>query len=246
MREEGGVLEVGIRDVEVGTWDSESGDLDMTPRPYLLLTVSDTGEGMTPEILGRIFDPYFTTKEKGVGTGLGLAVVHGIVKVYGGTIRAYSEPGKGTTFHVYLPRIKEAKEMAKDESRPGVIPTGQERILFVDDELVLVEIGKQMLERLGYEVTTRTSSIEALELFRAKPDQFDLVITDMTMPHMTGDKLAQEIMKVRPDIPIILCTGFSERISEEKAKGMGIKAFVMKPLVMRDLANTVRKVLDNK
>ncbi|MBW1796659.1 MAG: PAS domain S-box protein, partial [Deltaproteobacteria bacterium] len=124
MREEGGVLEVGIRDVEVGSWDSESGYLDMTPGPYLLLTVSDTGEGMTPEVLGRIFDPYFTTKEKGVGTGLGLAVVHGIVKIHGGTIRAYSEPGKGTTFHVYLPRIKEAKEMAEVESRPGVIPTG--------------------------------------------------------------------------------------------------------------------------
>ncbi|MBW2357932.1 MAG: response regulator, partial [Deltaproteobacteria bacterium] len=143
-------------------------------------------------------------------------------------------------FHVYLPRIKEEKEMAEVESRPGVIPTGHERILFVDDELVLVEIGKQMLERLGYEVTTRTSSIEALELFKAKPDRFDLVITDMTMP----DRLARELMKIRPDIPIILCTGFSERISEEKAKGMGIKAFAMKPLVMRDLANTVRKALD--
>ncbi|MBW2115696.1 MAG: response regulator [Deltaproteobacteria bacterium] len=134
--------------------------------------------------------------------------------------------------------------MAEDVSRPGVIPTGQERVLFVDDELVLVEIGKQMLERLGYEVTTRTSSFEALELFRAKPDQFDLVITDMTMPQMTGDKLSRELMQIRPDIPVIICTGFSERISDEKAKGMGIKAFVMKPIVIRDLANTVRRILD--
>ena len=244
MREEGGVLEVGIRNVEVGSWDSELGYLDMTPGPYLLLTVSDTGEGMTPEMLERIFDPYFTTKEKGVGTGLGLAVIHGIVKSHGGTIRAYSEPGKGTTFHAYLPRIKEAKEMAEVESRPGVIPTGHERVLFIDDEPVLVEIGKQMLERLGYEVTTRTSSIEALELFRAKPDQFDLVITDMTMPNMTGDKLSRELMQIRSDIPVIICTGYSERITEDKAKGMGIKAFVMKPIVIRDLANTVRKALD--
>jgi PAS domain S-box-containing protein len=246
MREEGGILEVGIRNVEVGSWDSESGHLDMTPGPYLLLTVSDTGEGMTPEVMARIFDPYFTTKEKGVGTGLGLAVVHGIVNIYGGTIRAYSEPGKGTTFHVYLPRIEEAKEMAEDVSRPGVIPTGQEHVLFIDDELVLVEIGKQMLERLGYEVTIRTSSIEALELFRAKPDQFDLVITDMTMPNMTGDKLSRELMQIRPDIPIIICTGYSELISEEKAKGIGIRAFAMKPLVMADLGKTVRNVLDNK
>jgi PAS domain S-box-containing protein len=246
MREEGGILEVGIRNVEAGSWDSEFGQLDMPPGNYLRLTVSDTGQGMTPEVLERLFEPYFTTKEKGEGTGLGLSVVHGIVKNYGGTITAYSEPGKGTIFHVYLPRIKEAKEMAEDVSRPGVISTGQERVLFVDDEPVLVEIGKQMLERLGYEVTKRTSSIEALELFRAKPDQFDLVITDMTMPNMTGDKLSRELMQIRPDIPIIICTGYSELISEEKAKEIGIRAFAMKPLVMADLSKTVRNVLDHK
>ena len=246
MREEGGVLEVEIRNVEVGRWDSESGYLDMTPGPYLLLAVGDTGEGMTPEVRARIFDPYFTTKEKGVGTGLGLAVVHGIVKAYGGTIRAYSEPGKGTTFHVYLPRIKEAEEPAEDVSSPGVIPAGQERILYVDDEPALVGIAKQILERLGYQVTTRTSSLEALELFKAKPDRFDLVITDMTMPNMTGDKLSRELMQIRPDIPVIICTGYSERISEEKVKVMGIRAFAMKPLIMADLAKTVRNVLDNK
>ena len=196
---------------------------------------------MTPEVLERIFDPYFTTKEVGEGTGLGLAVVHGIIKDHGGAITVYSGPGKGTTFHVYLPVIEKAAEPEKETLKP--LPTGHERILFIDDEPGLVEIGRVMLGKLGYDVVVRTSSIEALELFRTKPDEFDLVITDMTMPKMTGDKLAQEIMKVRPDIPIILCTGFSKRITEEKAKEIGIKAFVMKPLVMRDLAKTVRKML---
>jgi CheY-like chemotaxis protein len=195
--------------------------------------------------LDRIFEPYYTTKEKGEGTGLGLSVVHGIVKNYGGTITAYSEPGKGSTFHVYLPVIQEGGEV------PGIaevapIPTGNEHILFIDDEPALVEIDKQMLERLGYEVTTRTSSMEALELFRTKPDQFDLVITDMTMPHMTGERLANELMNIRSDIPVIICTGYSELISEEKAKEMGIRAFVMKPLVIRDLAKTVRGVLEGQ
>jgi PAS domain S-box-containing protein len=245
MRENGGILEVGIRNVEVGSWDSESGYLDMTPGPYLLLSISDTGQGMTPEVLERILEPYYTTKEKGEGTGLGLSVVHGIVKNYGGTITAYSEPGKGSTFHVYLPVIQEKAEFP-EIAEVAPIPTGNEHILFIDDEPALVEIDKQMLERLGYEVTTRTSSMEALELFRTKPDQFDLVITDMTMPHMTGERLANELMNIRSDIPVIICTGYSELISEEKAKEMGIRAFVMKPLVIRDLAKTVRGVLEGQ
>jgi len=175
---------------------------------------------------------------------MGLSVVHGIVQTHGGTITIYSKPGKGSTFHVYLPLIQEdVHKPALDEGTP--ILTGQERILFVDDEHALVEIAKDILERLGYEVVIRTSSVEALELFRAKADSFDLVITDMTMPNMTGDKLSKELMKIRSDIPIILCTGYSERISEEKAKSMGIREFVMKPLVMKDLAKTVRKALDN-
>jgi PAS domain S-box-containing protein len=241
MREEGGVLEVGLINLEL---DDIVTSLypNMDPGSYLRLTVSDTGHGMTPEVLERIFDPYFTTKEKGEGTGLGLSVVHGIVKAHGGTITAYSEPGKGSTFHVYFPRVE--REATTEPEATESIPTGHESILFIDDEASLVEIGKQMLEHLGYEVVTRTSSLEALELFRAKPDEFDLVITDMTMPNMTGDKLAKELMQIRPDIPIILCTGFSGRITEEKAKGIGIRAFVMKPLVMQDLAKTVRKAMD--
>ncbi|MBW2169460.1 MAG: response regulator, partial [Deltaproteobacteria bacterium] len=240
MREEGGILEVTLTNVDIDARTIRQYP-DMSPGPYLRLSVSDTGEGMTPEILGRIFDPYFTTKEVGEGTGLGLAVVHGIIKDHGGAITVYSEPGKGTTFHVYLPVIEKAAEPEKETLKP--LPTGHERILFIDDEPGLVEIGRVMLGELGYDVVVRTSSIEALELFRIKPDEFELVITDMTMPKMTGDKLAKELMQIRPDIPIILCTGFSKRITEEKAKEIGIKAFVMKPLVMRDLANTVRKAL---
>ena len=206
------------------------------------MTVRDTGHGMDKKVMERIFEPYFTTKEMGKGTGLGLAVVHGIVKSHEGEITVHSEPGKGSTFHVYIPAIQ--REVVEEKDETGHLPTGIECVLFIDDEPTLVDIGKQALERLGYEVVTRTSSIEALELFRTKPDQFGLVITDMTMPDMTGERLAKELMQVRPDIPIILCTGFSERITEEKAKGMGIREFVMKPLLMRDLANTVRQVLD--
>jgi len=175
---------------------------------------------------------------------LGLSVVHGIVKSYGGTITAHSEPRKGSTFHVYFPVVEQKKEVLEtDESGP--IPTGNEHILFIDDEFPLVDLGKQMLEGLGYKVTTRTSSIEALELFKVKPGQFDLVIADMTMPNMTGEKLAIELMKIRSDIPVIICTGYSEYISEEKVNKIGIRAFIMKPLLMRELANIVRKVLDN-
>jgi len=249
MQEKGGVLGINLQNVDFGLGigdfkDEESrSTIGLDPGPYLRLTVSDTGYGMTSDVKDRIFEPYFTTKEKGVGTGMGLSVVHGIVDSHGGTITVYSEPGKGSTFHVYLPLIQEeAIKPEMDEQAP--IPTGNERILFIDDEPALVEIGKQMLERLGYKVTTRTSSIEALELFKAQPDQFDLVITDMTMPKMTGDKLAKELMEIRPDIPIVLCTGHSGRISEEKARSLGIRKFVMKPIVMSDMSKTVRKVLD--
>ena len=199
---------------------------------------------MTSETMKRIFDPYFTTKDTGEGTGMGLSVAHGIVKEHGGTITVDSEVGKGATFDVYLPAILEKVKEEEESEKPFL--TGSERILFIDDEQVLVEIGNQMLEQLRYEAVTKRSSVQALELFRAEPDSFDLVITDMTMPDMTGYKLAKELMKLRPQIPIILCTGHSRLVSEEKAKEIGLKAFVMKPLVMRNLAETVRKVLDEK
>ncbi len=242
MQEDGGVLTVELANVEIDDL-SASKHLDLDAGSYLRLTVSDTGYGMTSEIMERIFDPYFTTKDTGEGTGLGLSVAQGIVKAHGGTITVYSEPGIGTTFHVYLPVIQEAERAEKEESE-APLPTGNERILFIDDEQVLVEIGSQMLERLGYEVVTKRSSVQALELFRAEPDRFDLVITDMTMPEMTGDKLAQKFMKIRPDIPVILCTGHSKQISEQKAKEIGIRAFIMKPILRRTIAETIREALD--
>jgi len=244
MQEDGGKLEVSLANVELDAL-SASNHLDLPAGSCLRLTVSDTGYGMTSETMERIFDPYFTTKDTGEGTGLGLSVAQGIIKAHGGAITVNSELGKGTTFHVYLPVIHKAEKAEKDAPEEP-LPTGSERILFIDDEEVLIEIGGQMLELLGYEVIGKKSSVQALELFRAEPDRFDLVITDMTMPHMTGDKLARELMKLRPDIPVILCTGHSELTSEEKAKDIGIRSFVMKPLVMRNLAETVRKVLDKE
>jgi CheY-like chemotaxis protein len=214
----------------------------MQPGEYVEFKVSDTGVGIAPEIIESIFDPYFTTKELGKGTGMGLAMVHGVVESYGGQISVESQLGKKTTFTIHLPTTK--KRSAQDAYVPEKLPTGTERILFVDDEAPIAKMSGQILERLGYSVTTRTSSIEALELFQAKPDDFDLVVTDMTMPNVTGDKLAIEIMKIRSDIPVILCTGYSKKISDEIAAEIGIKAFAYKPMVKADLARTVRKVFD--
>ncbi len=196
---------------------------------------------MTPEIKKKIFDPYFTTKEKGVGTGLGLAVVHGIVKKYGGAIRVESELGKGTTFHIYLPKVKIAASTETEQPKPLI--GDSERILFVDDEKMIVDIGQQALQRLGYDVVSRTSPTEALELFKAKPGHFDLVITDQTMPGMTGDALAKELMSIRPNLPVVICTGYSQTIDQERAKQKGIRAFVMKPILINAIAAAVRKAL---
>jgi len=245
MREKGGILEVSVAKF-ILTPERSSAIAELEPGPYLKLRVSDTGHGMPPEVLRRIFDPYFTTKQGGEGTGLGLAVVHGIVKSYRGGITVSSEPGKGSAFEIYLPGVYPAREPVRAVKAEPLPLGGNERILFVDDERAIVEVAQGILERLGYKVEVRTSSIEAREMFRANPDRFELVITDMTMPNMTGDKLAQEILSIRPGIPIILCTGFSEYITEERAKALGIQEFVMKPLVMRDLATVIRRALDRK
>jgi PAS domain S-box-containing protein len=241
MQESGGVLEINLSSEELDS-DFTIHHPGLCPGRYLKLTVADTGCGIPPEFLDRIFDPYFTTKDKDQGTGLGLAVVHGIAKSHGGTITVESEPAKGSIFNLYLPTIESEADSGVDIQKAS--PTGNERILFVDDEKALADMCKLMMESLGYEVETRTSSIEALELFRAKPDHFHLVITDMTMPHMTGDKLATEILHIRPNIPIIISTGFSEKITEKKAKALGIKALVMKPVIRDNLAVIIRKVID--
>jgi len=242
MREGRGILKVRLERVDLDE-NSAARYAELSPRAYNRLSVIDTGEGMDPDTLERIFEPFFTTKGTGEGTGMGLAAVHGIVKAHDGTITVNSEPGKGSTFHVYLPLMEtETEEEAPGEKQP--LPTGWEHILFVDDEEALADIGRQQLERLGYQVTCRTSSSEALELFKARPGEFHLVITDQTMPVMTGVDLTKEILSVQPDVPIIICTGFSAQISSQRAEEIGVKRLLMKPLVIRELAVAIRDVLD--
>ena len=241
MRDEGGVLEVSLSGI-----DLDEGRVaphpDLEPGSYVTLSVRDTGHGMPPEITDRIFDPHFTTKELAEVTGMGLSVVYGIVKNHRGVIAVQSEEGRGTTFHVFFPRV-DGREVLKAPV-PEPLPKGNERILFIDDEKALADMGKKILEGLGYEVVATTNSTEALDIFRACHDKLDLVITDQTMPKMTGGALAKELMAIRPDIPIVLCTGYSELLTEDKAQSMGIRAFVMKPLVTHKLATTIRSVLD--
>jgi PAS domain S-box-containing protein len=244
MQEAGGVLDVTLEEVQLDE-KAASDHVHLEAGPHLKLSVSDTGIGIDPENKEKIFDPYFTTRDEEGGTGMGLAMVHGIVKNHHGEITVRSEPGKGSTFTVLLP-VAGKKPGQKQKTRPETLPRGRERILFVDDEVSLVEIGRQMLEHLGYEVDAYSSSKDIPDLFRKDPELFDLVITDTAMPGIPGDKLAEALLEVRPDIPIILCTGYSERMSPEKAEKIGIKAFVMKPLVMQELAETVRNVLDQQ
>ena len=241
MEENGGELKVNLEEIKLGEDDLINSD--MSPGLYACLTVADTGIGIDADNFSRIFDPFFTTKQKGKGTGMGLSVVHGIVKSISGVIKVYSEPGEGTEFRVHLP-IADGPTANNDILVDGPIMRGNERILLVDDETDIIEIEKQSLERLGYSVKSRTSSIEALEAFRANAGNFDLVITDMSMPKMPGDKLAVELIKIRPDIPILLCTGFSESMTDEKIKSLGIKGLLMKPMVIKDLAKKLRDILD--
>ncbi len=241
MRDKGGTLDIELSDFSVSPTNGDPHGIE--PGLYMRLTVRDTGAGIPAEIADRIFDPFFTTKKIGEGTGLGLSVVLGIVKQVSGYVTVDSAPGEGSTFSVYFPKIVE-EPVVQGAAGDETAPAGKESILFVDDEEALVEMGEELLAELGYEVTSRAGSREALALFRLDPSRFDLVITDQTMPDMTGVQLASELLSIRPDIPVILCTGFSHTASEESVRAAGIKGFVMKPLTKRELAKTLRKVLD--
>jgi CheY-like chemotaxis protein len=240
---DGGTIEISLENVELDK-EAVSQYPELNPGRYVNLRVSDTGNGIPNEEIDRIFDPYFTTKEFGKGTGMGLSVVHGIVKSHGGVITAHSKHGQGATFSILLPAIE--KETVFEFKLDEKLPTGSESILFIDDEESIVFVGRNRLERLGYKVEARMNPVEAIELFRNNPDQFDLVITDMTMPEMNGEQLSKMILKIRPDMPIILCSGFSEKINEDKAKEIGIRRFVAKPISRNELANLVRQILDER
>ena len=241
MKEKGGTLKITIADIYFKK-DTVIKHIGLKSGHYLKLSVSDTGTGIPHKIQDKIFEPYFTTKAPGEGTGMGLAVVHGIVKNYEGEITVESTAGKGTTFNVYLPIVDE--EILDTDPSESNLLFGSERILYIDDEVDLIHPVKAMLEKLGYTVTADNSSIHALEFFKNNPNDMDIVITDQTMPDMTGRELAAELKSIRPDIPIILCTGYSDQINEENARTMGISAFLLKPIIMRDISRTIREILD--
>ena len=242
MREKGGTLEIGLCDVEIQP-DMAILHSELKPGVYVNLTVSDTGVGMMPDVVQRIFDPFFTTKKIGEGTGLGLSVVYGIVKDHGGALIVWSEPLVGSVFNVYLPAVVQEDQPVKSDAEEP-IPTGCESILLVDDEPSLTEMWRNMLQGLGYRMTVMTDAVKALEIFDARPDDFDIVLTDMTMPDMTGLALSKELLEIRPDIPIILFTGFSEMVTEEDARKAGIRDFFMKPVSLREIACSIREILD--
>ncbi len=247
MKETGGVLAVSLDRVTLGA-DDYIQELQLKPGPYLRLAVSDSGCGIPRQIMDRIFDPYFTTKAKGEGTGLGLPTVHGIVRNLGGHITVYSEEGKGTTVHVYLPSYRQAQpqEQGQGQETPAPMPraTGDERILVVDDDEVITDMLEKILHGLGYRVTACSDPGQALQQFEAEPDRYDLVISDITMPHLNGVELASRLLAIRPKLPIIFCTGFSDLINEKKMQAMGVKRLLMKPVMQADLAKAIREVLD--
>ncbi len=241
MESNGGTLTLALDEVQFSSDNMPS--IHLIPGAYICLTISDTGTGIAPDIMENIFNPYFTTKVKGKGTGLGLSVVHGIIKNYNGEITVESKPGTGSTFKIYLPKIVSDSNTRTDQDN-DLTPSGTGNILLVDDEKPICFMIEQMLERLGYQVTSRTSSPDAFEAFKACPDKFDLIITDMTMPSMTGDELAQEVKQIRPDIPILLCTGFSEKINQGKTSQIQVDHILMKPILKKDLALAIDKVLN--
>ncbi len=243
MMETGGILTVSLQEVTI----SEKGtipELEIPPGDYVRLEVSDTGFGMDKATQGKIFDPYFTTKEVGKGTGLGLAVVHGIVTSHDGFIKVYSEPGDGTTFHVYLPIIEEEADDYQPQAEEEIICTGSERIMFIDDEEIISNLVSEVLPIYGYKISIFTNGVQAMQEFTKHPDEYDLIITDMSMPYMTGLQLSQKIKEIRPHLPIILCSGHSEIANKEKALAIGISKYIQKPLDMDKLARAIRKLMD--
>jgi PAS domain S-box-containing protein len=243
MRGRRGLLEVQLKTVEVDA-EFAVAHPPLQPGTYAKISIRDTGHGMTQDVQERIFDPFFTTKRAGEGTGMGLAVVHGIITAHGGAITVASAPGRGTRFDVYLPRC--ASGAMHEGLLEAPVRGQQEHILFVDDEPSLVRIWTATLQQVGYRVTGCADGREALEIFQAKPDAFDLVVTDHTMPQMTGEVLARELRRLRPDLPIILCTGFSHTMTEDAAKSLGIQAFLMKPVGRSDLCLTVQRLLSER
>lgn len=243
MEDKGGVLSITLKTAS-DEFIPELNTSRRDPGEYLELVVADTGCGIGPDVIDKIFDPYFTTKEVGKGTGMGLSIIHGIVRESGGDIRIKSILGKGTSVHVFFPvAVSNIKET---EKIPKMLPHGEGHILFVDDEEILAEMGKEMLERLGYKVTAKTSSLEALEVFQNSPDSFDVIITDQTMPGLMGSDLARRILQIRPHMPIILCTGYSSLIDKSSAKVIGIRTFANKPLTTKTVAQLLSEVLDSK
>ncbi|MCK5193771.1 MAG: response regulator, partial [Desulfobulbaceae bacterium] len=245
MEDEKGILSVSLHRKEISA-EEINGESGVSPGPFVVLEVSDTGRGMDQTTMGHIFDPYFTTKEAGKGTGLGLSVIYGIVQACQGFIKVESEPGRGTTFHVYLPALQQETSTTDEAEIDEIMPTGTEQILVVDDEEKLTELLERMLKSLGYSVISFTSSLEALEEFKTLPEKYDLIVTDMTMPDMNGADLVKEIMNIRPGASIILCTGYSNLIDEEKARSMGVSGYLEKPIIKKELAKLIRKVLDRK
>ncbi len=242
MEEMGDILEFSLQNITLDE-STRNSNSKLQPGKNVLLEVSDKGSGIPAEILDRIFDPYFTTKEVGKGTGMGLAVVHGIVEAHGGCIQVQSDPGRGTMFKIFFPATKEENRSALEIEED--LPTGNERILFIDDEQSIATLGRLVLEGLGYQVQAETNPTKALEVFASNPEQFDLIITDTTMPGITGDQLLKKVLQIRPDMKTILCTGYSERVDEEKAIALGAKAYALKPLDRKQLAITVREILDS-
>ena len=242
MRRSGGILKVSLKGLEIGDNHSFQHPL-LSPGCYVYLSVSDTGEGMDRETRERIFEPFFTTKGPGEGTGIGLSVVHGIVKSHGGKLFVQSDLGKGSIFEVFFPRIADGEEDSP-EKRVETPSSANEQILLVDDEELVVAVVSEMLRTFGYRVFSVQQSSEALKLFQAQPDRFHLIITDLTMPGMTGMELAVRVLQIRPDIPIILSTGFSDDKVREEAAAIGIRKILSKPFVLQELASSVQEALD--